>query len=163
MQGNRSNPIWNMVGNLVFTEGFPNAYLLSYFDTMYGFGASIVSLVNGKAFRPRCDSLKQEAHRGAGYDCPAYSTYINTTYMDGTTRNIQPNGICKWFYGSARGPLSDNFLQVFLSTPKIYPSKDTQGQASQASPRTSRSSFAQSQQLETTTTRPHMSFGWMVP
>ncbi|KAJ0109324.1 amine oxidase catalytic domain-containing protein [Diaporthe amygdali] len=46
-----------------------------YFDTMYGFGTSFVSLVNG-------------------YDCPAYSTYINTTYMDGTSRNTQPNAIC---------------------------------------------------------------------
>ncbi|KAL1847003.1 hypothetical protein Daus18300_014080, partial [Diaporthe australafricana] len=50
-----------------------------YFDTMYGFGSSIVSLVNG-------------------YDCPAYSTYMDTAYMDGTTRNIQPNGICMFEY-----------------------------------------------------------------
>ncbi|KAH7393640.1 copper amine oxidase [Cadophora sp. MPI-SDFR-AT-0126] len=46
-----------------------------YFDTTYGFGSSIVPLVNG-------------------YDCPAYSTYLNTAYMDGTTRRTQPNGIC---------------------------------------------------------------------
>ncbi|KAH8586808.1 copper amine oxidase [Bisporella sp. PMI_857] len=46
-----------------------------YFDTMYGFGSSIVSLVNG-------------------YDCPSHSTYVNIDFLDGTTRRTQPNGIC---------------------------------------------------------------------
>ncbi|KAK7963812.1 membrane primary amine oxidase [Apiospora saccharicola] len=47
-----------------------------FLDTYFGgFGGQMVSLVNG-------------------YDCPAYSTYLNTTYVDGTTRKVRPNGIC---------------------------------------------------------------------
>ncbi|KAK8035098.1 Copper amine oxidase [Apiospora rasikravindrae] len=47
-----------------------------FLDTYFGgFGGQMVSLVNG-------------------YDCPGYSTYLNTTYVDGTTRKVRPNGIC---------------------------------------------------------------------
>ncbi|KAM5346287.1 hypothetical protein ACJ41O_009292 [Fusarium nematophilum] len=63
-----------------------------YFDTMYGFSTSIISLVNGNPPPPTHAGLELMGNQG--YDCPAYATYMNTTYMDGTTRRSQPNGIC---------------------------------------------------------------------
>ena len=51
----------------------------AYLDSYYGFGPSTFELVDG-------------------FDCPAYSTYLNTSYYASETSHTHPNSICLFEY-----------------------------------------------------------------
>ena len=88
----------------------------------------------------------------AGYDCPAYSTYLNTTFMDGTTRRTQPNGICRHTQVHSGTSVLLTFTQASLRQTPAIPSRGIPGQAIRALPRTLRSRFGLWQRLGITTT-----------
>ncbi|KAL8639331.1 MAG: hypothetical protein Q9228_003623 [Teloschistes exilis] len=51
----------------------------AYLDSEYGFGQTGWELVNG-------------------FDCPAYATYLNTSYYTGETTHVHPSSICMFEY-----------------------------------------------------------------
>ena len=52
---------------------------IAYLDSYYGFGPSTFEMI-------------------AGFDCPAYATYLNTSFYASETSHTHPNSICMFEY-----------------------------------------------------------------
>ena len=73
---------------------------LEFLDTLFGMGASMFDLV-------------------PSYDCPAYATYLSTTYSDGESSITNHNSICIFEY------TADHVLQRHTASTRITLSRNT--------------------------------------
>ena len=70
----------------------------AYLDSYYGFGQFDWQLVSG-------------------FDCPAYATYLNTSYYSGETTHIHPSSICLFEYDTGY-PIQRHTTPLYVSVTK---------------------------------------------
>ncbi|KAG8532817.1 uncharacterized protein KY384_002695 [Bacidia gigantensis] len=70
----------------------------AYLDSQYGFGQSSFQLVSG-------------------FDCPAYASFLNTSYHSGETSHTHPNSICMFEFDTAY-PVQRHTTPTYVSVTK---------------------------------------------
>lgn len=70
----------------------------AYLDSVYGFGASTFQLVSG-------------------FDCPAYATYLNTSFYTTETTHIHPSSICLFEFDTGY-PIQRHTSPAYVSVTK---------------------------------------------